>query len=84
MCYNLSYPPAALMGGGGQATPGIVIIHYYFIMPAGVILAAACMKEYLKARPPLWHQHKAHALGMESKDRMMLGICVSASIMQVL
>lgn len=55
MYYNLSYPPAELMEG--QATPGIIIIHYYFIMPAGVILTAARMKEYIKDRPPLWHQH---------------------------
>lgn len=55
MYYNLSYPPAELMEG--QATPGIIIIHYYFIMPAGVILTAARMKEYIKDRPPLWHRH---------------------------
>ena len=46
MYYNLSCPPAELMEG--QATPGIITIHYYFIMPAGVILTAARMKEYIK------------------------------------
>lgn len=51
MYYNLSYPPAELMEG--QAPPGIIIIHYYFIKPAGVILTAAHLKEYIKDRPHL-------------------------------